>query len=186
MQSTREALGVGDRKWQSCNMAVHWNLMGDWMRNFDSVLPEMLADGVKMNIYAGEYDLICNYLGNKRWVSALPWDGNEGWNSAPEKDWMVEGQRAGSVQSYGPLTFTRVAKAGHMVPMDQPVNSLAMITSFTRDKEISSALSSVGGRAVSRGKDIHSALDELARSKEQAPQRLQAGNRGDNMGHIHA
>ncbi len=46
------------------------------------------------------------------------------------------GAAAGTVREHGPLSFVRVYQAGHMVPMDQPANALAMITRFTRGKSL--------------------------------------------------
>lgn len=44
---------------------------------------------------------------------------------------------AGQVKGDGlPLTFVRVADAGHMVPMDVPRASLEMIEAFTRGRSI--------------------------------------------------
>lgn len=37
------------------------------------MLPEMLADGIRVLVYAGDQDLICNWLGNRRWVDQLDW-----------------------------------------------------------------------------------------------------------------
>jgi serine carboxypeptidase-like clade 4 len=41
-------------------------MTGDWLMNLEVVLPEMLEDGIRVLIYAGELDLICNWLGNYR------------------------------------------------------------------------------------------------------------------------
>jgi len=138
MASTRKALGVGDREWVGCNMDVYADMIGDWLHNFDTIIPEMMADGVRTMIYAGDLDLICNWLGNYRWVSALDWEGQADWNASPDKDWEVHGGSAGSVRQFGPLSFVKVAKAGHMVPMDQPANALVMITAFTRNQPLTS------------------------------------------------
>ena len=43
---------------------------------------------------------------------------------------MVDGKEAGQVKTHQGLTFLRVYEAGHMVPMDQPENSLEMLTLF--------------------------------------------------------
>lgn len=37
----------------------------------------MMEDDVRVMIYAGDLDLICNWLGNERWVDALEWEGQE-------------------------------------------------------------------------------------------------------------
>lgn len=35
----------------------------DWMRNLEVGIPDLLEDGINLLVYAGEYDLICNWLG---------------------------------------------------------------------------------------------------------------------------
>lgn len=126
-------LGV-NRPWVSCSMSVHADMMGDWGHRFDTVIPELLDNDVAVLIYAGDKDLICNYIGNRAWVDVLPWSGSEEWAAAKETTWSVDGEAAGSVTTVGPLTFLRVFDAGHMVPMDQPKRALDMITRFSRRK----------------------------------------------------
>ncbi|GBF95389.1 serine carboxypeptidase-like enzyme [Raphidocelis subcapitata] len=134
--AVRKALGVGDRSWQECNMLVHAGFWGDFMRDFGAKLVPLLEDGVRVMIYAGDQDLICNWLGNRRWVDALDWAGKEGWAQAQEQTWTVKGQPAGAVTSYDGLSFVKVFQAGHMVPMDQPQAALDMISRFTRGKPL--------------------------------------------------
>jgi hypothetical protein len=38
-------------------------MLTDWMRNLEVGIPALLEDGINVLIYAGEYDLICNWLG---------------------------------------------------------------------------------------------------------------------------
>ena len=40
-------------------------------------------------IYAGDVDYICNWLGNKKWVKALDWEGKEGFNEAEDEPWSL-------------------------------------------------------------------------------------------------
>lgn len=101
---------------------------------YDTVLPAMLNDGVRAVIYAGDKDLICNYVGNRAWVDALEWDDADKWAAAEDFEWATRGTKAGKVRSVGPLSFVQVYDAGHMVPMDQPVHALDMLTRFTSDK----------------------------------------------------
>ena len=54
--SVRAALGVGDRKWETCSGKVHEDMMADWMRNLEPTIPPMLEGGVRVMIYAGEND----------------------------------------------------------------------------------------------------------------------------------
>lgn len=60
-------------------------------------------------------DLICNWVGNKQWLDALPWAGAARWAAAADEAWVVRGKQAGTVRTVGPLSFVRVFEAGHMV-----------------------------------------------------------------------
>ncbi|KAJ7571660.1 hypothetical protein O6H91_01G170800 [Diphasiastrum complanatum] len=135
-KSVLEALGVGDRKFVSCSPTVYKAMIVDWMRNLEVGIPTLLEDNIKLLVYAGEYDLICNWLGNSRWVTAMDWSGQQSYAAASWKPFKVDGMEAGSVTSYGPLSFLKVHDAGHMVPMDQPKNALEMIFRFTRGKSL--------------------------------------------------
>jgi hypothetical protein len=40
--------------WEDCNMAVNALFKGDWMKNYQQQLPDLLADGIRVLIYAGD------------------------------------------------------------------------------------------------------------------------------------
>ncbi|XP_038687598.1 serine carboxypeptidase-like 49 [Tripterygium wilfordii] len=44
----------------------------------------------------------------------------EQFNGVLNDDFVVDGLTVGSMKNYGPLTYIKVSKVGHMVPMDQP------------------------------------------------------------------
>jgi serine carboxypeptidase-like clade 4 len=131
-KSVREALGVGNRKFVSCSPLVYEAMIADWMRNLEVGIPELIEDGIKLLIYAGEYDLICNWLGNYRWVNSMKWSGSETFVETNMTSFTVDGEEAGLIKSYGPLSFLKVHDAGHMVPMDQPKAALEMLRRWTR------------------------------------------------------
>jgi len=62
-KSVRDSLGVGKIHFVSCSTEVYMALLVDWMRNLEVGIPALLEDGINLLIYAGEYDLICNWLG---------------------------------------------------------------------------------------------------------------------------
>merc|ERR550517_1263127 len=128
---TQTAIGV-HRKWQECSHAVNigFAFAGDWMHEFQQKLPEQLAAGIRVLIYAGDQDYICNWLGNKAWTLAMEWPGKSAFNAAKDAPWAVAGEEAGMVRSAQNFTFLQVYQAGHMVPMDQPKNALQMLNSF--------------------------------------------------------
>ncbi|KAG2729778.1 hypothetical protein I3843_01G260500 [Carya illinoinensis] len=133
-KSVRNALGVGDMDFVSCSPTVYQAMLVDWMRNLEVGIPTLLEDGVNLLVYAGEYDLICNWLGNSRWVHAMEWSGQQQFVASPEVPFEVDGSEAGVLKSHGALSFLKVHDAGHMVPMDQPKASLEMLKRWTQGK----------------------------------------------------
>ncbi|MQL91417.1 hypothetical protein Taro_024031 [Colocasia esculenta] len=126
-KSVKDALGVGNLEFISCSPSVYQAMLTDWMRNLEVGIPALVEDGVKLLVYAGEYDLICNWLGNSRWVHSMEWSGQQRFVSSPSTPFVVDGVEAGILKSHGPLSFLKVHDAGHMVPMDQPKASLEML-----------------------------------------------------------
>jgi len=133
-KTVRDALGVGDIEFVSCSSVVYDAMTRDWMRNLAVGVPALLEDGIKVLIYAGEEDLICNWLGkspwynklinpvfdqwqhyhacclpgNSRWVNGLAWSGQKDFGAAPTVPFVVEGREAGQLKSHGPLSFLKV------------------------------------------------------------------------------
>ncbi|GFQ00209.1 serine carboxypeptidase-like 48 [Phtheirospermum japonicum] len=127
-KSVKKALGVDVRiEFASCSGAVGDAMLGDGMRNLAVYIPDLLEDGIKLLIYAGEYDLICNWLGNSQWLHEMKWSGQKDFNAIAYVPFMVGRVEAGLQKNHGNLTFLKVHKAGHMVPMDQPKAALEML-----------------------------------------------------------
>jgi cathepsin A (carboxypeptidase C) len=147
LESTRQALHVSSevKEWQSCNTAVDVMFMSDWMRNFHHELVEMMEDDIRVMIYAGDVDFICNWMGNKAWTMNLDWTGKQSFTSETDHNWMYNnGEKdvhGGMVrtgrprQGKGALTFLQVFEAGHMVPMDQPQAALSLLNTFLFNKD---------------------------------------------------
>eukprot|EP00262_Sarcandra_glabra_P005779 TRINITY_DN175_c1_g1_i1.p1 TRINITY_DN175_c1_g1~~TRINITY_DN175_c1_g1_i1.p1 ORF type:complete len:501 (+),score=82.01 TRINITY_DN175_c1_g1_i1:332-1834(+) len=133
-KSVRDSLGVGDIEFVSCSPTVYQAMLTDWMRNMEVGIPALIEDGIKLLVYAGEYDLICNWLGNSRWVHSMEWSGQEKFVGSPNVPFVVDGAEAGLLKSHGPLSFLKVHDAGHMVPMDQPKAALEMLKRWTKGK----------------------------------------------------
>ena len=78
----------------------------------------------------GDVDFICNWIGNFAWTKQMPWAHHDDFNAETDHDWVVDGSVAGSARTASNFTFLRVADAGHMVPLDKPVQALSMVNSF--------------------------------------------------------
>jgi cathepsin A (carboxypeptidase C) len=90
----------------------------------------LLEQDVPVLVYAGDKDFICNWLGNEAWSLELEWSGGSEFAGTELEPWTVGGHEAGQVRNYDIFTFLRVYGAGHMVPFNQPKNSLAMLNSW--------------------------------------------------------
>jgi len=122
----------GTGTWGSCNTVVTlaFQTAGDYMKNFHTLLPDLMADGIEVLIYAGDCDYICNWLGNKAWAQTLEWEHKDEFNAAADKEWQLEGKTVARHRNSNHFHFMQVYEAGHMVPMDQPAASLEMVVKF--------------------------------------------------------
>jgi len=129
-QDVMDALGVEVSSYDSCNFDINRNFLfqGDWMQPFHRLVPGILKE-IPVLIYAGDADFICNWLGNEAWAEALEWPGKKSYNKAELEDLKLDGadKEYGKFKSSGNFTFMRIYAADHMVPMDQPENSLDML-----------------------------------------------------------
>ena len=86
----------------------------------------MLEGGVRVLIYAGDVDFICNWIGNKAWTKALPWTGAQAFSAEADHTWFYASSSASAAvgglartakaaAGEGSLTFLQVYDAGHMV-----------------------------------------------------------------------
>ncbi|KZP29266.1 serine carboxypeptidase [Athelia psychrophila] len=141
--ANKAVLGVNpDRTFESCNMQINQAFMmqGDSMHDSSLLLPELIADGVRLLVYAGNADMMCNYIGNERWLEAMEHTFGAEFVAAPTEQWVTieSGKEAGTVRSAGGhgagnVTFVTVFDAGHMVPYDQPEAALDLFTRWIMD-----------------------------------------------------
>ncbi|KAI0079536.1 serine carboxypeptidase [Panus rudis PR-1116 ss-1] len=143
--SNKKALGVpADRDFESCNMEVNQAFFGqgDGMRNSAALLPELVNEGVRLLVYAGDADAMCNFIGNEAWMEKLEHNFHEEFAKKKSSPWTTlhSGALAGEIRSAGGdgetsgnVTFARVYAAGHMVPWDRPEAAFDLFTRWVLD-----------------------------------------------------
>ncbi|GMF29545.1 unnamed protein product [Phytophthora lilii] len=97
----------------------------------------LLNDDVRVLIYVGDADTVCNWAGNKAWVDALDWKCKDAFNTAEENSFAAQDllnptaalTDAGLVRAFDNLALVGISNAGHMVPTHQPAVSLDLINS---------------------------------------------------------
>ncbi|KAG0148516.1 hypothetical protein CROQUDRAFT_41326 [Cronartium quercuum f. sp. fusiforme G11] len=147
----REQLGVpSSLKFEGCNFDVNraFQMSGDNMHNSAKLIPDLVHDGIRLLIYAGEDDFMCNYLGNERWMLALNTTFSEEFG-APHQKYLSkaalpesesEPAHVGMIRSAGPgagnFTYISLFEAGHMVPHDQPAIANEMFDKWLRNEPL--------------------------------------------------
>ncbi|KAI8329313.1 Alpha/Beta hydrolase protein [Chlamydoabsidia padenii] len=106
----------------------------DGNRNFAPRVADLLNNGVRVLLYSGDADYICNWMGNYAWSSQLNFTGSSEYQSKSLKAWNLNGKEVGQVQAGSGLTFVRVYEAGHEVPYYQPAAALAMFKNHIAKK----------------------------------------------------
>lgn len=95
-----------------------------------------ILDNIRVLIYNGHLDLLVPYPETVNFLKRLDFKGAKKYEKAERHIWRIDRDVAGYVKEAGNLVEVLVRNAGHMVPADQPVWALDMITKFTRNQSI--------------------------------------------------
>ncbi|KAK0490179.1 Alpha/Beta hydrolase protein [Armillaria luteobubalina] len=134
LPSIRSLLGVDPevpQDFSSCNS----DIIASFHSSQDEFYPSttkahlfaLLERGIKVLIYAGALDWVCNWVGNERWTLTLEWSGRKEFSGDRLREWYVGGNVAGKTRSAKGLTFATVVGAGHFAPYDKPKETLALL-----------------------------------------------------------
>ncbi|PIC20876.1 hypothetical protein B9Z55_025919 [Caenorhabditis nigoni] len=131
------------QQWQSFNQTVNEQLYNRSYFELDGVLNRIISsyyykqNNMKILIYNGDVDMVCNHLGDQWLIEQLA--NSSGLNTvSPRKPWnyVMAGtnylsQLAGYVKIFDSnLNLVTVKGSGHLVPQDRPGPSLQMIYNF--------------------------------------------------------
>lgn len=134
----REAFGVDKRapKFQGCSDKVgrEFEKVNDFIIDTRPFVAALLHSGVRVLIYVGTYDWICNFVGNERVFGSLEWKGLPDFRYQQENNKQV--WSGGLWWESGLLRYARVNGAGHMVPWDKPVEALQMFKAWLEKKDL--------------------------------------------------
>jgi len=110
-------------------------LDNDIMRSNAWKFPVLLSN-LKVMLYQGQFDWKDGCVSNEGWLNALKWSGSEVYSRSRRFIWGRGKTNFGWVKSAKAVNLTEVvvAGAGHMVPMNQPMAALDMITRFIKNE----------------------------------------------------
>ncbi|KAI0399336.1 Alpha/Beta hydrolase protein [Xylaria palmicola] len=142
-----DALHISPNKntgWTECNGAVGQAFNPQKSPPAIDLFPDLLKE-VRVLLFSGSEDLICNHMGTEAFISNLEWNGGKGFEVSPgnwasRRPWTFEGEAAGFWQEARNLTYVLFNNSSHMVPFDYPRRSRDMLDRFTGVD-----ISSIGG-----------------------------------------
>lgn len=97
---------------------------GDDARNFLPTLSTVVQSGIRVVMWAGDADWICNWFGNLASANAVQFSGTSTFANKALAPYNVNGVQGGTFKSVSNLSFLRVFGAGHEVPYYQPALAL--------------------------------------------------------------
>ncbi|KAK0276324.1 hypothetical protein LTR35_010649 [Friedmanniomyces endolithicus] len=125
--AVQSALGVSINYTQDSSNLVGrgFSSTGDFVyRSLIADLEVILDAGVRVALYYGDADYICNWLGGQAVSEALNYTHAAQFRAALYSPFIVDGEEYGEVRQYGNFSFLRVYESGHEVPFYQPKASL--------------------------------------------------------------
>lgn len=137
-EEVRDAFGVDKKapKFTGCSNKVgrEFEKANDHLIDTRPFVTSLLHSGIRVLIYVGTYDWICNFVGNERVFGSLEWEGLPDFRYQQENNKQV--WSGGLWWESGLLRYARVNGAGHMVPWDKPVEALKMFTTWLEKKDL--------------------------------------------------
>lgn len=123
--SVRTAIGA-QSTYQQCpdGPFQKFSSTGDNSRSFLSTLGKVVSSGIRVVVWAGDADWICNYIGNFNVVNVIPWSNQSAFAGLSLKNYTVGGKASGLFKTLGNLSWLQVYEAGHEVMYYQPAVSL--------------------------------------------------------------
>ncbi|KAG6331591.1 hypothetical protein ID866_7500 [Astraeus odoratus] len=136
----REALNVDSSvsEFSSCSNDVYNafdNALDEYHPTYSHVA-ELLDRGVRVLIYVGTYDLVCNWIGNEQWTLEMPWTGQAQFVAQPLREWEVDGEVVGQTRNASGFTYATVYKSGHLVPHDKPAVAQEMVKKWLAEEPL--------------------------------------------------
>ncbi|CAM0149711.1 unnamed protein product [Urochloa decumbens] len=120
----------GTRKWQVCSDSI--------LRSYNfsvlSILPiysKLIKAGLRVWLYSGDADGRVPVIGSRYCVEALGLPIKTQW-----QPWYLNKQVAGRFVEYHGMTMVTIRGAGHLVPLNKPVEGLALIDTFLLGKQL--------------------------------------------------
>lgn len=126
------------RPFPSASAQIPANNLPPDARNFLPTLSTVVQSGIRVVLWAGDADWICNWFGGLSSANAVTYSGTSAFQSAPLAPYTVQGTQGGTFKTVDNLSFLRVFGAGHEVPYYQPALSLQVFEQTMKQQPLAS------------------------------------------------
>ncbi|KAJ5079019.1 carboxypeptidase y [Anaeramoeba ignava] len=104
--STKEAFGVDpNTTWYNCNGPPIHYLYEDMSKSVKPEFEALLANGTKILLFTGQYDLIIDLMSTLGLLNATNWEYMDDFNNSTRIVWKVDGKVAGYTKNYKNLWY---------------------------------------------------------------------------------
>ncbi|KAK4540654.1 hypothetical protein LTR36_008985 [Oleoguttula mirabilis] len=125
---------------------------GDFIySNFLEDLEQILDRGVRVSLYYGDADYICNWFGGQAISLAVNYTHSAEFAAAGYQPLTYGGVEYGEVRQYGNFSFTRVYESGHEVPYYQPQGAYAVFERTVKHLNVADGTVPVTANLTSTG-----------------------------------
>jgi len=123
--------------WKLCSDILHIQYV-QFFDDMSQAVKDIVLEMPFMRIvfFAGDLDLVCNFLGNEMFVDNLGYDVTTSRRKWTVKSKNGEEQLAGYYKEYDNILFATFKAAGHMVPTDKPVQAFYMLKRVLADEPL--------------------------------------------------
>ncbi|KAF2862632.1 hypothetical protein K470DRAFT_212433 [Piedraia hortae CBS 480.64] len=149
----QNAIGV-NLNYTEANNDIYWRFQatGDFVyNNYIPDLEELLDQGVRVSLYYGDADYICNWFGGQAVSEAINYTHAAQFRASGYAPLVYNGIEYGEVRQYGNFSFTRVYEAGHFVPYHQPQAAFALFNRTIHHVALADGLTPVTGTYGTKG-----------------------------------
>ncbi|SMQ56027.1 unnamed protein product [Zymoseptoria tritici ST99CH_3D7] len=155
LDRVKAALGVTLNHTKS-NSEITYNFAstGDFIyTNFVADLSDIIDSGVRVGLFYGDADYICNWIGGETVSQEVGYKDQAAFNASGYVPFMWNGTRFGDTREYGNYSFTRVLESGHEIPFYQPQASLAFFKRMLDGVDIATGLVDITANYSTVGDD---------------------------------
>ncbi|KIL66054.1 hypothetical protein M378DRAFT_161281 [Amanita muscaria Koide BX008] len=146
--TTQKLIGA-NTTYNECANGPYYKILvtGDDARTLLPELANLVNSKRKVLIWAGDTDIIVNWIGVQQAVLSMNWYGQARLQNTPLVNMTINGKVAAQYVNVDNFTFARVYEAGHEVPAFQPAAAFEIFRQVVAGEQ----LHSVGVAAVSSG-----------------------------------